>query len=290
MNVVSIIGDELGRKNWDLEDQIRYVYNRSCELFTYDERYRYVDSKLKEEIAHREIDLENVTDNRVICYTWSRSVFAPLMKKLFGIKTSTVGDEFHEGIIFNLGDTTFLADANLHGDITRVKMKVSTNGYYPLGRSYDYGDILRERDIKLGHIEDYYVDEKLFVFLHFIRKEYEELMRVSGTELTERDFIKFRMDKILELMGKFKKLVSHYDLKCGMEYLMLKLFDPKERQLIKATTYLNSDNDYEFMTSYNVEGTDEFYIIGNVDGKYDVRKKLNGELDKQFEAIEAFSL
>lgn len=74
MDVLQLLDDELKTKrNWDLKDKERYLYIRSCQLFSWDVRYRLF-SKLSlkdrnkiEKIVLRKIDLRNVEDFRVVC-------------------------------------------------------------------------------------------------------------------------------------------------------------------------------------------------------------------------------
>ena len=65
VNILDLLNKELEYKNWSLEEKARYLYIRSCELFTYDERYDFIVSNIynkmkKEELENLEIDLENL--------------------------------------------------------------------------------------------------------------------------------------------------------------------------------------------------------------------------------------
>ena len=47
MNVLELMSKELKTKSWTTEEKARYIFLRSCELFTYDNRYLYGDYELE---------------------------------------------------------------------------------------------------------------------------------------------------------------------------------------------------------------------------------------------------
>ena len=71
MNVLELLDKELKGKDWSEETKSRYLYIRSGQLFSYDQRFFYANNFLKKEILERQINLENVTNFRVVCTSWS---------------------------------------------------------------------------------------------------------------------------------------------------------------------------------------------------------------------------
>lgn len=65
MNILDMLSNEITNKRWTTEEKARYLYLRSCELFTYDPRYRICsvleDKKdLSQHILTRPIDIQNI--------------------------------------------------------------------------------------------------------------------------------------------------------------------------------------------------------------------------------------
>ena len=48
---------------------IRYIYLYVCNLFTYDIRFHYADYNFKTQIYNKEVDIKNVEDYEIVCYT-----------------------------------------------------------------------------------------------------------------------------------------------------------------------------------------------------------------------------
>ena len=99
MDVLQLLDNELKNKSdWSLEEKARYLYIRSCELFSYDLRYKwnsfrkiYGEDKIEKQIVNRKIDLRNVEDFRVLCTSYSRYVFYKLLEELLGLKVKICG-------------------------------------------------------------------------------------------------------------------------------------------------------------------------------------------------------
>ena len=105
MNVLDMLSKEIQNKNWTTEEKARYLYIRSCQLFSYDERYNFTDLDACQrfcfsKIVDRKIDLEDVTDNRVICKSYSREVLSKILLELLGIECIETG-KAHAWNIFN---------------------------------------------------------------------------------------------------------------------------------------------------------------------------------------------
>ena len=87
----------------------RIIYIRSCQLFSYDERYDFCnlfddEKQLKNKIINRTIDLEDVHDFRVICTSHSDEALSKLLKELVGI------DCLSEGILKFISGLNFMME------------------------------------------------------------------------------------------------------------------------------------------------------------------------------------
>ena len=83
MNLYEIIKNELDEKD-DLQllDKLNYIYIRTLQLLSYDSRWDYFsNSKLKDELFEKEVNIFDLDDKRVICSNWSR-VFTDLVNCL----------------------------------------------------------------------------------------------------------------------------------------------------------------------------------------------------------------
>lgn len=114
----------------------RFLYLRSCQLFTYDTRLDFLRSNeskkeiqnapyLLNKILTNEIDLENMTDNKVNCLSWSKA-YKKILKELLNTEVKVVNNENKDHYWVNFGHK---ADATYNSDLTRVKMNLFTLGY-----------------------------------------------------------------------------------------------------------------------------------------------------------------
>lgn len=272
MNVVNLIATELNKKSWDILEQIRYVYNRTCSLFVYDERYHYADYKLKQEILKKKIDLENVIDKRVVCTSWSSQVFAPLMKEFFNIETISTNDGKHESALFWYDNQMFLADANLDGDISRVKFNFSTNGLYPLGNAFEFNETLRKKDQKIGYIKDFYNDEMLSIYIAKFNNFYKH--QLESKLIISEEFINIRMNKILELWKLANVKQGYFDARFFFEYLLIKFFSFEERENILRFTYVDNENNFNIKDVYMIKNISDKYVLQKEEDGYTVKKSF----------------
>ena len=75
MNLLEKLNSELKDKHYNDLEKMRYIYLRTCELFSYDETY-YTSLALNNEKLHQEIrnsyfDITNIDKFKVICYTYA---------------------------------------------------------------------------------------------------------------------------------------------------------------------------------------------------------------------------
>lgn len=92
MNILTLLDYELKDKNWTFDEKNRYLYLRSCELFSYDPRYFFCDlfedgKIIQEEILNRKINLEELETNWIVCTSYSK-VVQELIRALFNKESS----------------------------------------------------------------------------------------------------------------------------------------------------------------------------------------------------------
>ena len=118
-----------------------YLYIRCCELFTYDPRYALYNKIpngdiLKEEILNKKINLENVTDDWVVCTSHIKEIYIKVLQNLLSIKAEPVKlkqSNIHVWAEFFDGKRIIKADSALKkcSDLTRTKMRLETQEYRP---------------------------------------------------------------------------------------------------------------------------------------------------------------
>lgn len=288
MNVLAVLDKELKNKNLTLEEKVRYIYLRSCQLFTYDDRYDLCEREVYkieklEEIKDKFIDLENMIDNRIICTTYARQVLPTLIKELLNIECISNGTA-HIYNYINIDNRTILADPTISSDLSRVKMGLSTYGYKPIDRDHNFDNKLEQIDKKIGYIENEYENNCLEKRISCL---YEEFIKETDSKKID-DFIIYKIYAIKELFEKYQ-LNSFSDSEYCISYLINKFFS-KDGKLNFTELFEEIDEDtikriniypinLKFETLYfilqEIDSEMSFYEISKNDAKQYV-KSLNG--------------
>ena len=100
-NLLEMLDDEINKhSSWSSKEKADYIYIRMCQLFNYDERWRYTESeKLRGKIFDKMIDVTNVNTSKTVCSGFSNA-FADIINMLLsGCKDFdtilTYGEESH---------------------------------------------------------------------------------------------------------------------------------------------------------------------------------------------------
>ena len=257
MDLVTMFQDELKDKNWDSYTKARYLYLRSCELFNYDHRYYYADKDLIRDIRNREIDLSNVTDFRVICESWSKQVYLPLLE-MIGIEGRISGEgRGHQFVTFSMDDRKIIADACIDSDLSRVKMKFNTYGFYPDFKHYDR-NIIQNIDCKVGYIDDNYSNISLLKQVSSLEDDFQNEVNSSVLSYDD-DFLIYKLYKIKEMLESWSSLKEFSDCHFCISYLQGKFFNDHDWDMISAIDLYDPDTlDWNFIRLYPVRLTNEF--------------------------------
>lgn len=271
MNVLKLLKEELKDKDWTLEEKARYIYIRSCQLFSYDERYDYYnlyfngDIRLHE-LRNKLIDLENVIDNRVVCTSFSKSVLSILIEELLSIecKNRGLGHAFN---LFLMGEQEIMADATISSDLTRCKMGLNTHGYRKTSKDFMFETNLKEIDKKIGYIKDeyenYYIKQKNDnLFLDFVQE---------NPEYTKDDFLIYKLATIKELFDSYKNLKNYNDCEHCISYLQEKIIGKDPRRIPSVPLFdLSYDEIWKFVEifPFRLENEIIYYILEEIDNEY----------------------
>lgn len=266
MNVLSVLSDELSDKEWDIKEKTRYLYLRSCELFSYDSRLwlyedYYDDVEYVEEIMNHIIDLENMIDNRVVCTSHAKAL-AEIYKKLLNKNCNLTGTA-HAWIMFNQGKIRMTADGTISSDLARVKMSLSTKGYIPFNKNSSFDADIKEIDKKIGYIKEEYED-------FYIKKRVEGLEDEFISYSKDFDSDEYFIYKIYTIKEMFEKynLDSFSDCEFCISYLMKKMIEKDPRNL--GTVNLFDGEFQKLINIYLFKYKDEriYFVLEKVNGKY----------------------
>jgi len=147
MDLLTMLDHELSSMHLNDFEKVRYIYLRTCELFSFDARYNYTslfsDDLLYDAIINRKIDIRNVNDFLVVCHSYSREVLMKLIRELTTAQVEVYG-EAHSYVKYQ---ANWLLDAT-YGDLARVKLGLETRGFEKIPQDKQ---LLAETDSIIGY-------------------------------------------------------------------------------------------------------------------------------------------
>lgn len=251
MNLLDKLYSELNNKHLNDFEKVRYLYLRTCELFSFDSRYSFTnlfsDQKLYLEIVNRKIDLTNVEDFLVVCHSYSREVLFKLIRELTSASVQLNGDKQHSfvvyeekpGVVWDL-DATF-------GDFPRAKIGVQTNGFYCSMSSYK--ERIDETDHLLGYV-------------YKTKSDYLKLIDLSSNENM------FKSISLLLANSKCKKEFS--DAIYFIRWLLLGV-----NYQFSDSTYMNED--YDFHHILDSSDNEYFCCLSKINDNYEFEQISKNE-------------
>lgn len=261
MNILELLDQEIKNKNWSLEEKQRHLYLRCCQLFSYDERYYFygqLSDKNKRiyDTRNRDIDLENVEDNRVICTSHSEKVLKPVFKELLNTECEIEGD-FHQYITFYDNFKRMKADSTNRSDLTRVKMNLSTYGYHPTTPYSDFDLELKERDKNIHYIEREYSDylfetRAKILYPRFIQDSSKEVFKDSD------DFLLYQLKAVKDLFENYN-FSNFSDNEFCISYLIKKILDDNQEKVEEPIKLFQIDDleKWNLVTLYPINLQDD---------------------------------
>lgn len=266
MNVIELLANELKNKNWNLEEKQRYIYLRTCQIFSFDPRYNLClllpnFYQLQQEFRNKPIDLTNVTDYNVVCTSYSKYVISVLLEELLNVKSTLEGDS-HNYIISSLNEKKFKIDATFN-DIFRVKINMNTTGYQLLPSNGNYNVELMNIDRKINYIENEYEN-------YNIKNKKNDITNFQSNIKNDFDFFNFMMSEIRKLYQTYDVSRNFSDAKFCIDYLIRNLFSSYDQESIEDVTLFldNNTKDWDFVKLYAIDLEDEMlYWCLEKDGK-----------------------
>lgn len=151
----SYIVNYLDNSSYDDFTKVRWIYLLICKIFSYDSRYYYCNDDMKREIYNKELDLNNIEEYEIICYTFCKVLIDALA--LIGIKGELYKeystDLSHVYVLVNLNGFRLKLDPTKRHDMTRVKMNNTTIDFVSDDNPEFYDELL-EADTEIGESLD----------------------------------------------------------------------------------------------------------------------------------------
>lgn len=280
MDVLQLLDDELKVKNnWGLKEKLRYLYLRSCMLFSYDERYRsklyksvHPRDEITNEIVLKEIDLRNVDNFLVVCTSFSRYAYKRIVKELLGIEVSLCGDS-HEYNMFLFDGSRFMADVTNKCDLERVKMGMKTEGYY----DYDIGRSLTDKRVKqtdkeIEYIEDEYFETKLRQRINNLECEYYDKTGKSYSYENRIDYLLFQMRIVKEIFDEINSFKYYSDAFYCEETLLSEFFKDCSCKITNnSLADVTPKGNWNFINVLDIDYNGEKFnfVLEPINGKYE---------------------
>lgn len=272
MNVIELLAKELKNKDWTIEEKQRFIFLRTCQLFSFDPKYNsciYLpDCKnLQQEIRNKKIDLTNVTDFNVVCTSYSTQVINVLLEELLNIKSTLQGKDHHY-ITSSINEKNFRVDGTLN-DIYRIKMNMDTTGYHLLPKNDSYQEEIIRIDKKIGYVKDSYGNE-------FIKNKKKQIFDLVKDIRSNRGFFEFMMNLINDIYKIYNVSGNFSDAKFCVDYLILHLFNDYDQEYIKdVLLFLNNENkdwDYVKLYAINLEDDMLYWALEKINNKFSLQE------------------
>lgn len=222
MDMLEEIFNALDGKGYDDFTKIRWIYLYVCEKFSYDTRYIYAPQSMKEDIYNTKIDITNVEDFEVVCYTLARILVDVL--SMFGykceIKRETNSTLTHAYVIVYHKDYTLKLDPTKRHDVTRVKMNSTTKDFESLEDNDLFSDELLEADKKIASSFDGLYISKKFI-KNKITKILEEINICAKEQNLSKEEIFFKkIEALYEMINSRTDLKRYDDIDFYYSYLL----------------------------------------------------------------------
>ena len=277
---------------------IRYIYLYVCNLFTYDVIFYYADYNIKKEIYEKKIDIMNVQDYEIVCYTCAH-VLVDLLG-LFGINAEIVRESEYEFqhayvVVKHKGKVLKLDPTHKH-DITRVKMHSPTLDFQTLiddsmfyDQLIDADKIIHDRKKDDVDFDVFYNSEGLSKLINVLNDSAKKRGLTDGEHFFEK------LDAIECLINTRTDFSRYDDIDYYLGYLINKFQLNNNGIAIRPAVFFKKDNPdmREIINLAIVEykGYDPvFYIVEKVDKNYKMRKIDINEMKEKLDEYDNWEI
>ena len=275
------------KNNLDDFQIIRYIYLTVCREFSYDVRFIYGNESLKREIANKKIDISNVQEYEIVCYTYCHILVELLA--LFNINAEIEREDSHgvfkhAYVIVRHNGQVLKLDPTKQHDTTRVKMDTETYGFRSLIDDPIFSDRLEEADSILNYDTSLDIDSTHI----FNRKYMTEIVNVMEKDavdrkLTPEELFFEKWDIIIGMTNLNDEFKRYDDIDYYFSYLLKKFKMNDKKSYIKPSVLFKvDDNQMRDIINIILVEYDNFptlfYIMEKDEGHYKIRKSNNVEI------------
>ena len=246
------------KPDWDIFTQIRYIYIRLCEIFSYNYQYTYDETK-RLEIYNEKLNIKNIKKFEIVCSTWCY-IAKELMEKI-GIDAIISYEGVHVFLIIELFPYKIKLDSmKLGNDLTRVKIGSQTEGFIDLNDNKDFQARKTKSDLKI------YKDNYLYTDV-IIKNLQQEMLR-ENMFINEKSSEKFndqvffsKIDLISSLLNNTNRITKYGDYIYYLDYLKNNLLTANEKCKLMNHPFWNTDEGFwNILNLICIETQEEKYI------------------------------
>ena len=276
-----ILNMQFSHPEWDLFTLVRWIYLKTCTIFTYDWRYFYEDDFQRKEIYDLTLDISHITVTDIICSTWAK-LFADALRCL-DIEAQIVSDvPPHCYVLFDLNGMTIKADATKGYDLSRVKIGCSTNGFKALHFNKDFLQKLDLSDEMIGYKQMLYTDEVIKrLKTDFLEDGYTN--NQNSFEFANVDYkqIIFKIELLQTLINDTQKVNKFHDTDFYLSYLGRNLLTSQERYETLIQPYWRIEPYPDIVNFLAVRDCmqKDIYILKCFDDKYRLERATNEDIE-----------
>ena len=254
MDILELLYNEIKERKLTVDEAIRYIYIRTCEIFSFDYRYHNIqlfNNLTKEDLVEYKPNIRNIDNYEVVCKPYCEYILKVLLEELLNLDVSLVKIDKHYYIETLYNDLIYTLDATI-SDIAGIKFGLETLGYHRTNLTSEDKEFI---DKKIGYINDYY---------NYFSMELSDINHTTS-------YVDIYM-RIKELLGKYHLCNKYpsdsiYLIKYIEELLMLKEH--------KSHNYLDDKNNicrtieiidinYEEKLYYNLLKKDGLYTLEQI--------------------------
>lgn len=244
IDLESQVANILGNNSYNDLFKIRWLYLYVCKMFSYDIRFIYAKENLKEEIYNKLVDIKNIEDFEIVCYTIARVLVDAL--SLYGYECKIIREHenkfTHVYVVVKCKDYVLKLDPTKRHDLTRVKMNSTTLDFISLNKSSIFEDELKDTDkIITNNYHD--IDKNVFYDNETIMKLVQVVEdSAEKRNLSDCELFFEKIEYLFSLINTRTDLKRYDDMDYYFSYLIKKFKLNQKTEII---------NDQPFTTKIN---------------------------------------
>lgn len=287
MDLQEEIFKTLEGKEYDDFTKIRWIYLYICEIFSYDTRYIFANKKMKEDIYNKKMNITNIEDFEIVCYTISRILVDALAA--FGykaeIKRDTNKELSHVYVVVEHNGYILKLDPTKRHDVTRVKMNSTTIDFESLSNDDFFSDQLLESDKKIASDFDGLYFSKKSV-MNVVEKTLKEInMYAIEHNLSKGEIFFKKLEALFGMINSRTDLKRYDDIDFYYSYL-LKIFKINKKEVLENGNVTYIDHYYvKPVVLFNINDDSMKDIINISHIQYDNLQPIFYLLRKESEAF-----